>query len=1074
MKNNNNIWIGKEDLTGEKELLERSKEEFFELPVLNDLADEESPIANSKTSRRDFLKYLGFGIGAATIAASCDQPVRRAIPYVTKPDSIVPGVANYYATSFVKGKDFVPVLVKTREGRPIKIEGNLSSPITNGGTSARAQAIVLELYDSARIKEAGEIQEDGKVKPMDWDKLDETIKQQLNAGSRVRILTPSNYSPSFGRSVEAFKEKYPNTEVVTFDPNSNSAMLLANEKQFGVKGLPSYRFDKADVIVNFNADFLGSWISPVEFANQWVKKRKIKDPHHAEMSRMIAFESCMTLTGSNADNRVLIKPSELGLAIAKVHNLVAQEMGGSTVSVSGSLSTEKAEKGVQAAAQDLIKAAKNGKHSLIVSGSNNTAEQMLVNNMNQMLGSYGQTIDWTKPVYTSKSIDANILDLQKEMENGGVDALFVASDANPVYALQDGNAFKAAIKKVGLTVNMSILPNETFAACKYAAPVHHNLESWGDVRPKAGYYGLTQPTIKQLFNTRQAEASLLLWSEAALTKEESNDDLTYRFIRSVWEKEVFPKQTEYQTFNRFWDQSLHDGFALIDEPQPQPAYNASISGLGARITKPSSAETEIAFYETVNLGAGEYANNPWLQEMPDPLLRTVWDNCLSVPVNWDGGNTIDGWKSLESGDLVDLSVGGKTQKVTAAQQFGMKENTVSMAIGYGRTVSGRAGRGVGTNVYPLLSRDADGNLQFFADAQVSEKVGEDESFASVQYHHTFGVKGKDPETGEVINVDEKASVTLAEGFQGSLVKRSIIRDANLANLEEAVHDLEHEREHHQHLNDQTLYPGFEDEYSQGHKWEMSIDLSSCIGCGACQVACISENNVPIVGKNEVRRHHEMTWLRIDRYFYGDFENPNTAYQPMLCQHCDNAPCENVCPVAATTHSNEGINQMAYNRCIGTRYCANNCPYKVRRFNWLDYTTADIFGWNEPDAFGDGEDTPFYADNLTRMVLNPDVTVRSRGVMEKCSFCVQRIQEAKLTAKNEMRPLRDGDMTTACASACPTDAITFGDLNNKESAVRKEKESPLNFYVLEEVNTKSSLGYHMKVVNKNKDISGIDA
>jgi molybdopterin-containing oxidoreductase family iron-sulfur binding subunit len=1071
---NNNIWIGKEDLNGDKELIERSKEEFFELPVLNDMAEEESTAASSKTSRRDFLKYLGFGLGAATIAASCDQPVRRAIPYVTKPDSIVPGVANYYASNFVKGKDFVPVLVKTREGRPIKIEGNKSSPITNGGTSARAQAMVLELYDSTRVQHPGEIQEDGKVKKMDWDKLDEMVQLQLNNNARVRILSSTNFSPSFHKSVEEFKNKYPNTELVTYDSRSNSAMLMANEKQFGQKALPSYRFDKADVIVNFNADFLGSWISPVEFAQQWIQKRKIKDTHKPEMSRMITFESFMSLTGSNADNRVMIKPSEAGLAIAKLHNEIASAMGGSSVSISGTLSSEKAEKGVKAAAKDLIDAAQAGKHSLIVAGSNNTAEQMLVNNINQLLGNYGHTIDWTKPVYTSQTVDADIMDLQKDMESGKVDALFVMGEANPVYSLENGEAFKSAMSKVPLTISTTVLPNETFKACKYACPAHHNLESWGDVRPKAGYYGLTQPTIAPLFDTRQTEASLLTWSEAALVNENTEDDLTYTFIRSVWEKEVFPMQKEYVSFRAFWDQSLHDGFVTVDEKLSAPAYNASLSGIGGKITKPLSSDVEIAFYETVNMGAGEYANNPWLQEMPDPLLRTVWDNILSVPVSWDGDNTIDGWKGLESGDLVELDVAGKKQKVTVAQQFGMRENTVSLAVGYGRTVCGRAGAGVGTNVYPMLSRDEDGNVRYYSDAKVSEKVGEDKSFASVQYHHTFGVKDEDPDTGEVVNVDEVASVTLAEGFQGSIVDRTIIRQADLDTLEDAIHDLQHEREHAQHLNDETLYPSYKDEFKRGHKWEMSIDLTSCIGCGACQVACISENNVPVVGKNEVRRHHEMTWLRIDRYFYGDFENPNTAYQPMMCQHCDNAPCENVCPVAATTHNNEGINQMAYNRCIGTRYCANNCPYKVRRFNWLDYTSADIFGWNEYSVFDNEEDKPFYTENLTRMVLNPDVTVRSRGVMEKCSFCVQRIQEAKLKAKNEMRPLVDSDLTTACASACPTGAITFGDVNDEESEINEKKNSPMNYYVLEEVNTSSSVGYHMKVVNRNKDLSDIDA
>nr|MBS0037383.1 4Fe-4S dicluster domain-containing protein [Saprospiraceae bacterium] len=390
-------------------------------------------------------------------------------------------------------------------------------------------------------------------------------------------------------------------------------------------------------------------------------------------------------------------------------------------------------------------------------------------------------------------------------------------------------------------------------------------------------------------------------------------------------------------------------------------------------------------------------------------------------------------------------------------------------LGYGREVAGPAGRGVGTNVFSSLWRNDDGNLQYYATrVKLGSHLGEDSSFAAVQYHHTFGVKDEDPKTGETINVDEQAIMTLGSGFQGALERRTIIRHANLPNLKNAVDDLKKERKHHQKLNKAGLYPGHDELYSNGHHWGMSVDMSACIGCGACQVACIAENNVPIVGKGEVRRHHEMTWLRIDRYYYGDFDNPNVVYQPMMCQHCDNAPCENVCPVGATSHSAEGLNQMTYNRCIGTRYCANNCPYKVRRFNWYDYTASDMWGLNENNPFG--TDTPFYGDNLTRMVLNPDVTVRTRGVIEKCSFCVQRIQEGKLKAKTERRELKDGDIKTACVTACPTGAIQFGDMNNKESAVAGNKENPLNFYVLEEVNLQSSVGYLMKVINKDKDIN----
>lgn len=1071
MENKDKIWIGTKDLTGDRELIEKSKKEFFDLPVANDMAQDDSE-GLLHSNRRDFLKYLGFGLGAATVAAACETPVRRAIPYVNKPDAIVPGVANFYASSFVNGKDFVPILVKTREGRPIKIEGNKQSPLTRGGTSARAQASVLELYDSTRVKQPGKIKNNTEVEKMDWAKLDEKIKSSLSASSQIRFIAPSNYSPSTIAAFQKFKEKYPNARWVNYDAHSHSAILLANEKDFGKKAIPSYQFDEADVIVNFGADFLGSWISPVEFAHQWSKKRRITDVDAPNTSRMIAFESFMSLTGSNADSRVLIRPSETGLAIAKLHNEVASAMGGAQVSVQGTLSSDKAEKAIQAAAKDLIQASQSGKNSLIVSGSNNTAEQQLINHMNHLLGNYGRSIRWDRVVNTSQSIDADMNECIDELTANRIDAVFIVGHSNPVHTHPRGEELKTALSEVKLSVSTTILPNETFSTCQWAAPEPHFLESWGDAEPKSGHFTFIQPTISPLFNSRQLVSSLLTWADIDRSVTEDEND-TYEFMKEVWEKNVFPRQSNFISFRSLWDNALHEGFFEVPANSESVSYSGNAGNLGSKITKPNSEGVEIAFFETVNIGDGQYANNPWLQEMPDPLTRTVWDNCLTVPVEWKGGNSIDGWKDLNNGDIVSISDGNTDKDATVVQQYGMKEGTVAIALGYGRSICGRSGSNVGVNVYPFLVTDEDGNIQQYKKISVSDKKGEDSTFASVQYHHTFGVKDTDPESGETINVDEKALVTLSEGYQGSLTDRTVIRHADAEDLKHAVHDLKHEREHHQHLNEQTLYGGYEDLYSAGHKWELSVDLSACIGCGACQVACISENNVPVVGKNEVRRHHEMTWLRIDRYFYGDFESPNTAYQPMMCQHCDNAPCENVCPVSATNHSSEGLNQMTYNRCIGTRYCANNCPYKVRRFNWLDYTTADLFGLNENKVY-DNESDAFYTDNLTRMVLNPDVTVRSRGVIEKCSFCVQRIQEGKLKARTEKRALNDGDITTACASACPTGAIQFGDVNNDESQVSKDKKDPLTYYALEEVNTQSSVAYKMKVVNRNKEISGIDA
>jgi len=1073
MKNQNKAWVSAEDLSNDPGLRTMEQKEFFELPALQDLSKEEEADSAFHTNRRDFLKYLGFSLGAATIAAACETPVRRAIPYVVKPDAIVPGVATYYASTYTNGGDWLPILVKTREGRPIKIEGNKMSSQTKGGTSARAQAAVLDLYDVSRYRFPGAVNEDGSIKEMSWDEIDALMASTLAPSSKVRILSNTNISPSSNAAIDAFKAKYANAQVVTYDPISSSAMLLANEASFGSRVVPGYDFSKAKVIVSLGADFLGTWISPVEFANQFASNRKIRDIKGATMNRLVAVESMMSLTGSNADHRILIKPSEMGLAIATLHNEVATAMGRATVNVSGSFSNPKALKSIKLTAKDLQIAAAKGEETLVVSGSNNTAEQILVNHLNIMLGNYGKSIDLSNYSLQKQGIDKGITDLMNEMNTGNVDALFVLGNANPVFDLPEGASFAEAMKKVAFKVSFSGMPNETAVASNYVCPTHHFLESWGDAQPRKNVYSLVQPTIAPLFKTRLTEVSLLKWADA-LPEAANGDDPYYTFVQQVWRANTFNKQSKYSTFRAFWDSALHDGILEVDGSTSAPSFGADVTALAGKITKPSSSELEIAYFENIGAGAGQFANNPWLQEMPDPITRVVWDNYLCIPLKWDGRKNFEYFNNLkEDGTLVNVSLNGQEVKLPIVRQFGMPQNTVAVALGYGRTVSGNAGTNVGKNFFQFAFRDADGNTQYYAtEVGVSKAVGKDKHFASVQHHHTLGVTGVDETINEVINVDEKAVMTLGSGYQGGLTDRTILRSANLYDLEEKVHDLEHERAHHKKLNESSMYPGFDDVYALGHHWGIAVDMSSCIGCGACQVACVAENNVPVVGKKEVHRHHEMTWLRIDRYYYGDAESPNVVYQPMMCQHCDNAPCENVCPVSATNHSSEGLNQMAYNRCVGTRYCANNCPYKVRRFNWLDYTTADLFPVNENNPFD--EEVPYYADNLTRMVLNPDVTVRSRGVIEKCSFCVQRIQEGKLRAKSENRQLRDGDIKSACQTACPTGAIVFGDMNDKESELSKILELPTNYYVLEETNVRSSVGYQMKITNRNRDIETIEA
>jgi MoCo/4Fe-4S cofactor protein with predicted Tat translocation signal len=1077
------VWVGIEQLTNDPAFHKASKEEFNEEIFFDKVA--EKKFVEASANRRDFLKVLGFGIGTAAVAAGCDIPVKKAIPYVMKPDSIVPGIASYYASSFVQGGDYCAILVKTREGRPIKIEGNSFSKVTRGGTSARAQAVVLSLYDTSRYD--GPVAKDGTA--MSWADLDQAIGGKLTANANVRIVTHTNLSPTSKQAMQDFIAKFPKTRVVTYDPVSSSAILNANQQCFGDPVIPDYHFDKARVIVSFDADFLGSWISPVEYAADYIKNRKIDDVNKASMSRHIQVESHMTLTGSNADNRILVKPSEQGAAIVALYNEVAKATGAATVSGPSMSGGQEAK--IAKVAQELVE---NRDHALVVAGSNNIGEQVLINAINDMLGSYGKTITFTNASLQRQGNDKDVRNLVRDMNAGNVDAVFVMDGANPAYDLPDGQDFMTGMDKVGLKVSFAGTPNETAVLCDYVAPTHHLLESWGDANPKRGHYSLIQPTINPIFaavgreGTRQAEESLLRWADSdALNKDAEQPYM--EFVRANWQINMFPAQSRFTDFQSFWDSTLHDGIFEVEQAEIIPVMTANVNQAASKVRKPSGSELEISFFETVNMGSGVYANNPWLQEMPDPVTRCVWGNNLTIPVKWEGGNEFKAFKGLNpmeiysECDKVEVQVGEISQVSSVIRQFGQMEGTVGLAIGYGRKNTGKVGRAlgkqVGVDVYPWLTVDEDGQTQYYAtNVNVSDKVDTDKEFACVQYHHTMGVTArdengeviKDEETGKDFNVDEKTVMTLGQGFQGGLTDRSIIYQSSLEEMPELIKHIDHKRHEAEHLNSKTLYPYEEYKekfYDQGHHWEMHIDLNGCIGCGACQVACVAENNVPVVGKHEVHRHHEMTWIRIDRYYYGDYENPSVVYQPMMCQHCDNAPCENVCPVAATNHSAEGLNQMAYNRCIGTRYCANNCPYKVRRFNWLDYTTADLFPINEFSVMD--EELPFGADNLTRMVLNPDVTVRSRGVIEKCSFCVQRIQEGKLAAKKEGRALRDQEVKSACQTACPTGAIHFGDGNNKESELAKKMDNPLNYYVLEETNVRPSIAYKAKINNRSEEL-----
>ncbi len=1061
MKSNKvkNIWVGKEDLTKDPTFVKKSKEEFFKDPITEHMArqDERNSLSSN---RRDFLKFMGFSLGAATIAA-CETPVRRAIPYVDKPDTIVPGVPTYYASTFVQGSDICPILVKTREGRPIKIEGNKLSEVTSGGTSARAQASVLDLYDNNRFT-APMMREGDEMKKVDWETALDKAKSQLAENGKVYVVSNSIASPTLRNTIQQFTGKYSDVQHVTYDPHSSAALLDAHQQTFGFRGIPAYKFDQAEVIVSIEADFLGTWISPVEYAKDFAKGRKIDGKSKRSMSRLYVMESAMSLTGSNADHRIITKPSHMSAALVHLFNAVAKGLGMVTFNFRHKLTDNKQVKQLDLLAEDLINAKRSGKRSLVVCGTNNLGEQKLALAINDLLGNIGSTIDSSKINVSRQGDDKSVQNMLNDLKAGRVSGLIFVDGANPVYDMPFGKELAEAMKQVGMKLALQSKPTETSSYCDLILPTNHYLEAWSDAQMYNDELLLVQPTIEPLGDTKTtAEIIARLAGETFTNKDERPD---YQLLKSNFGSVA----------SGAFDAAIHDGIAKANGNHKLSNMELDMTSIANYLQEPGGGGDEVKFYETVNIGAGDYASNPWLQEMPDPLYRTVWDNFVTVPLAWDGARTIANEQGWESGDRVNVNMNGQEVEVTVLDQFGVKPGIHGMAMGYGHTGAGPAANGVGVNAASYFSTDKHDYMQYWAPITFGEKVGHDDTFASVQYHHTYGIKDTDPNTGEKLNVDEQSIATIATGYQGALTDRSVMYYSDLHHLEEDLEHLKEKRAEAQHLNSRQLYTGHDELYDMGHKWGLSIDLNSCIGCGACQVACISENNVPVVGKAEVARHHEMTWLRIDRYFFGDIESPNAVYQPMMCQHCDNAPCENVCPVGATSHSQEGLNHMAYNRCIGTRYCANNCPYKVRRFNWLDYTTADLFAKNENNPLPNETDIPYYADDTVRMVLNPDVTVRSRGVMEKCSMCIQRIQSAKLEAKVEARPLQDGDVQTACVSACPTQAIVFGDQNDADAQINKRNSDDLNFIVLEEVNTRSNVGYLMKVTNKNQKIEDVDA
>lgn len=1037
MSNHIKYWKGEEELNKDPKFLASQKNEFHDDLPLDEVFNENG--VELQANRRDFLKYFGFSVTAVALAACNKTPIRHAVPYLVKPDEITPGVSNYYRSTCGACSASCGIEVKVREGRPIKVDGSYDSPISMGGTCAVGQASILSLYDNERL--ANPLV--NGAEQTDWAAMDAEIASKLKelsaSNGKIALISGSIHSPSTLKTIEAFKVAYPTAEHISYDAVSYSGILDANEADFGKRSLPTYKFDVAKVIVSFGADFLGTWISPVEFSKGYTQHRQPSVV--GGMSKHIQFESTMSMTGTNADFRFPMRASQEALFVSTLYNYIAIAVGAKQIPVPQQ--GELAGNSVKKTAEALVKA--KGA-SLVISGSNEIEIQQIVNGINMLLGNYGSTIDMVNHSNQHQGSDKKMADVLIGLKSGSF-AGVIFYNTNPVYN-HNSKAWSEAINKAKLSISFASSKDETATLCQYVCPDNHYLESWNDAEPRKGSYHFTQPTIANVFNTRQAQISLLTWANAVISpakdpfaskgifSQKLQASPYYNFMRNNWSAALGTDEA----FNAV----LEMGIYTEATTEGGVAYNGNVDALASYVSLNSKVSgVEMVLYQAVGVRDGAFGNNPWLQELPDPVSKVCWDNYVALP------KSLAAKLDIAEGDTVNVKVGDFTyNNVAAMVQPGQANETVAMALGYGRTHAGKVAGSVekgfdtiGVNAYAFVN--STGNRNFVIKNVEITKGDDTYALAQTQTHHS--IEGRD-----------------------------IVRESTFAAWQKnpkAGND-----KPGTHIYTIWEKPEYRKDGSPNHLWAMAIDLNACTGCGSCLVSCSIENNVPVVGRDEIRLRREMHWIRIDRYYsfntsegvltkdteiaaadekgnYDHWQNVNVLHQPMMCQHCSNAPCETVCPVLATTHSTEGLNQMTYNRCIGTKYCGNNCPYKVRRFNW--------FRFNDNDKFD------FHFNNpLGKMVINPDVTVRTRGVMEKCSFCVQRIQEGKLKAKRDEKSPSEVKVLTACQRACPSNAIVFGDLHNQESEVSKLYKNERGFTVLEEINVQSSVKYMTKIRNND--------
>jgi MoCo/4Fe-4S cofactor protein with predicted Tat translocation signal len=1008
-------WRSLRELHGSTEVDEQKAHEFMAGVTgefkLSDL---------STMSRKQFLALLS--ASAAFAAAGCTdyRDKGEIIPYTRKPEEIVPGVANFYASTCVGCAQACGILIKTREGRPIKVDGNPDHPVNRGKICAKGQASILTLYDPYRLRSPQHGAGSGRTGEVTWTSADADIVRQLSdaaaAGTEIALVAHATASPTAANLLKEFAARYRTAKVYTYDLFNDAARRRAWMRSYGTDELPVVDWAAANILVALESDFLGTEGLTLEQIREFTNRRDVMKS--AAFNRLYSIEGTMSLTGANADHRIRLRPdAQLDLVLALLNEfIVVRRIGRGNQAIGSLIGSASLKKfadahGVSAdlltrLADDL--AVNRGKALVVAGDTLPESVHLAVNYLNEVLGNTALYKKNAANAPVTRTNPEEFAGLVARMKSGRV-AVVIHVGSNPVYHLPTSIGYADALRAVPLSISLTEADDETSRLCAYVLPVNHAFESWGDYCVRIGVHSLQQPVIAPLYDTRQKEAVLLAWMAGAGTY---RDTLYHEYLMSRWEKTVYPASGAKADFRSFWLSALHDGVVTLPtKTAPRTAFKSD--ALSSVAVSSSASGFAVSLIESPYLGDGRFANNGWLQELPNPISKVVWDNYAAISPK--SANEL----GVAEGNLVDVNVNGVSVTLPVFLQPGQADNHLSVFLGYGRTNAGPIGTNVGFNALPLLDVQGLTGSRVLLNAVVTKAAGS-HAIVSTQEHHAL---------------DDEFTKELH-------LKRKIIREGTLADYAKDPTFIRKDRP--ELFN---IAPGVE---YNGVKWAMAIDLNKCIGCNACVAGCNVENNIPVVGKEQAGKGRAMHWIRIDRYYAGTDAAPSLSHQPMLCQHCDNAPCENVCPVVATNHSPDGLNQMVYNRCVGTKYCSNNCPYKVRRFNFFD--------WRSTTADG------YYDEQPVSLVHNPEVTVRSRGVMEKCTFCVQRIMEARQHATEHGRSLKGSDVRTACQEACPATAIVFGDMNDPASTVSAYREHALGYHVLEEVNARPNVTYVAKLRN----------